>query len=117
MVVFYNLSSFYFGYAVVYLNTMPYSTIHDLFDIPFSLSSGEGLLSGIISIGGIFGAIMEEPIIFFFSRKHSLYFVNSIAIIGGVLVLILNPYTLIIGRLLQGFCAGAYSGLIPIMVK
>ena len=51
------------------------------------------------------------------SRKQSFYVVNSIAVIGGIMVLITNPYLLLIGRLLQGVCVGAYSGLVPVVVK
>ena len=79
--------------------------------------TSEGLLVGCIPLGAAFGGVLMKVIEKFLSRKHSFYFVNALAIVGGVLVLLQKEWLLVSGRLIQGACVGMYSGLVPIMVK
>lgn len=54
---------------MVYFNTISYSEIEPIYKITIDRSVGEGLLSGSISFGAIFGAIAQKPVMNAFSRK------------------------------------------------
>lgn len=68
-VLCYNLGSVYFGYTLVYFNAIKYSEIHDIFNIDLDIGVGEGLYSGLIEFGAIFGAVASRFILKYCSRK------------------------------------------------
>lgn len=49
--------------------------------------------------------------------RQSFIVVDVLAMVATLLTLITYPYTLLIGRFLQGFCVGVFSSLVPLMVK
>lgn len=53
----YCLSSFYFGYSLVYFNTISYSTLERIYHLDIDRGIGEGTLSGCNSFGAIFGSM------------------------------------------------------------
>lgn len=63
------LSSFYFGYSIVYLGQINTNTLKDVFSIDLSNGTTEGLLNGCIPIGGLFGALSSSFFISRFSRR------------------------------------------------
>ena len=69
-VLCFNLSSFYFGYSLTYFNAVPYDFIHQSFAIPFDKGVGEGLYSGCVPFGAIFGSLSSRLVLSYFSRKY-----------------------------------------------
>ena len=69
MVLCYNLSSFYIGYTLVYFNAIPYGDTHRIFKIHLEYGIGEGLFSGLIEFGAVFGAFSMRYIFKYFTRK------------------------------------------------
>ena len=57
MALFYNIGSFYYGYTLVYLNTMPFSELYNIFGISMDQDTSEGLLVGCIPLGAAFGGV------------------------------------------------------------
>ena len=49
--------------------------------------------------------------------RKCLLLLNVIALIAGGFIYILNFYTLIFFRFVQGFCVGAYSSIVPLIIK
>lgn len=68
-VLCFNLGSFFFGYSMVYFNSIDYEIIADIFDIQMERGRGEGLLSGCIAFGAFFGAFSSIKVLQIFSRK------------------------------------------------
>lgn len=63
------LSSFYFGYSVVYLGQIETPTLQNIFSIDLSRGTTEGVLNGCIPIGALFGALSSSYFINRFSRR------------------------------------------------
>lgn len=64
-----SLSSFYFGYCMVYLGSIPIQTLKTIFGITLSDSVAQGLLNGCIPIGALFGSLSSSLFISKFSRR------------------------------------------------
>lgn len=64
-----TISSFYFGYCMVYLGTINISTLKTIYDISLSNDVASGLLNGCIPIGGLLGAISTSFLIARLSRR------------------------------------------------
>ena len=72
MAMTYNLSTFYFGYSMVYFNATDYLTLQRIFSIDMDRGVGEGLFSGCISFGAIFGAALQRVTLQVFGRKSAI---------------------------------------------
>ena len=44
-------------------------------------------------------------------------FVNAIALVFGIVLMIPNQYTFLFARLMQGVCVGFYSAIAPLIIK
>ena len=42
---------------------------------------------------------------------------NLLVCVGSAMVLVRNGYALLVGRMVQGFCTGLFSAVVPVMVK
>jgi MFS family permease len=49
--------------------------------------------------------------------RHSFSAVNALAIVSVLFILGRTDWGLFVGRILQGFCVGNYSAIVPVMVK
>lgn len=63
-------SSFYFGYCIVYLGSIPIETLKDVFGITLDDGTAQGLLNGCIPIGALAGALSSSLLISRFSRRY-----------------------------------------------
>lgn len=77
----------------------------------------EGLLQGCIPIGAGIGAVLSFLLLKNFSRRQSLLVVNGVALVVGFLIFIPNQLILFAGRFIQGMCVGAYSAVVPLIIK
>jgi hypothetical protein len=68
-VLTYSISSFYFGYTLGYFNAIEFKKIYEIFRIRMGESTAEGIFSGCIPLGAIFGAYFSGHIINSLSRK------------------------------------------------
>ena len=67
--------------------------------------------------GGIFGAMFNQVFVKYFSRKYSIFVMCGILWVGLALIMIHNPYTIFIGRFIEGFAEALYLSLGPIYLK
>lgn len=83
LVINFSLSSFYFGYTIIYVNVVSFSTIMDVFNVTMEKSKAEGLLTFCVPLGGLFGAFLSSEFISKISRryiikyKEILYFIST----------------------------------------
>jgi hypothetical protein len=66
------LSSFYFGYSMVYLSSIDFATIYNLFNITINYQVAQGILVACIPIGGGLGAVSSSLLLSRFSRRYIL---------------------------------------------
>jgi hypothetical protein len=71
------LSSFYFGYCIVYLGQIDIETIKKVFDIDLSPGTASGVLNGCIPIGALMGALSSSILIAKFSRRYIIKYLES----------------------------------------
>jgi hypothetical protein len=83
-----SLSNFYFGYCLVYISTVDFTLVIDVWKVPFPLETARGILTGCIPIGALIGAILGKKLIHLFSRRNFLLFINALGIIAGSLLYI-----------------------------
>jgi hypothetical protein len=62
-------SSFYFGYIVAYLGSFKFDTIINFFNVTIQKDTAEGLITGMVPIGGGIGALSSFFLLKYFSRK------------------------------------------------
>ncbi len=113
----YSVGNMFFGYSLVYLGTIEYSTVNSIYNIPIDSSYAVGLLVGCIAIGGFIGSIFTKKLIKATSLRRTYFIANFIALLFTFLIYIPNFYALIFMRIGQGIAAGIISTLIPILLK
>lgn len=64
-----TLSSFYFGYCVVYFGQLDIEAILKILSFDIDPNLAKGLLNGCIPIGALFGALSSSFLINKFSRR------------------------------------------------
>ncbi len=113
-----SLSSFYFGYCVVYFGQLDNETILDIINFDdLDVNVAKGLLNGCIPIGALFGALFSSVLLKCFSRKNCLLVTNLAAFIVGGLIYIHNFYSLMVFRIMQGVMVGIYTSIAPLIIK
>lgn len=68
------LSSFYFGYIIVYLGQIPIKTLKEIFTIDLDDGTASGVLNGCIPVGALVGALSSSILISKFSRRYITYY-------------------------------------------
>lgn len=63
------LSSFYFGYAMVYLPAIDFAAIYKLYGIQINYQVAQGILVACVPIGGGLGAVSSSILLEKFSRR------------------------------------------------
>jgi len=77
----------------------------------------QGILIGIMPLGGVLGALLYTFVLKHFSRKHSFYFIAIWMMISIGLVQITTAETILIGRFLEGVATGFYVSVGPIYLR
>jgi MFS family permease len=113
IVVNLSLSNLYFGYCLVYISTIDFNEVIEIFSISLESSTAKGILTGCIPVGAGIGALLGLKLIHVFSRRNFVLFINLIAIMAGSLIYITNFGVLICMRVIQGICVGLYTSIIP----
>lgn len=73
-----SLSSFYFGYVIVYFGQLDIATIKDIFHIDLDETTAKGVLNGIIPVGALFGALGSSFLLKKLSRRYAMYYLESV---------------------------------------
>lgn len=66
-----SISSIEFGYALCEISTVPIGTLTETFHISLSQGTANGILVGIMPIGGLFGSLLNSVLVRFFSKKYT----------------------------------------------
>ena len=74
------------------------------------------MVTAVVPIGGIIGALLGSKIATI-GRRNALILLSIVCTFGSFLTIVLNFYTMIIGRLIFGFACGGYSVVVPLFVS
>jgi MFS family permease len=112
------LGSFLFGYflsvynpiqsEIAYVNGWLTDTNRDLI---------EGLISAVIPLGALFGALASGWVSMRFGRKNSFFIIDLICIIGCSITMVIGLPCLLIGRAICGVVVGLNSAIVPLYVR
>jgi hypothetical protein len=69
-----SISSFYFGYALVYLSAIDFLTVLSVYHVTLDRGLAQGMLFACIPIGGVVGAMMSGIFVNRFSRRYFLFY-------------------------------------------
>lgn len=70
LIVNISLSSFYFGYIIIYLNVIDFDTVIKIFSIDMEKAQAEGFLTFCVPLGGLFGSLLSSYFIKNISRRY-----------------------------------------------
>jgi MFS family permease len=77
----------------------------------------EGLVSAMIPLGALFGALISGWMSIKFGRKVSLIITDCLCIIGCLVTMIIGLPGMIIGRLVCGVSVGLNSAIVPLYIR
>jgi len=63
----FSLSSFYFGYIIMYMSIIDFETITQVFGITMNKANAQGILTFFVPLGGLIGSFLSS------------YFINNIS--------------------------------------
>lgn len=66
-----SLSSFYYGFVLTYLSTIPKSTLVKYYGDVINQTSTLPIISGAMPIGAIFGSLLANVLMRFFTRRYA----------------------------------------------
>ena len=58
------------GYSLAYFNALNYDDLAEMFHINMEKGAGEGIFSGCVAFGAIFGAGLQKKSLEYFGRKY-----------------------------------------------
>lgn len=110
------LGAFFFGYVMSAFNPIGDFVQYHAFDhiIPDTLIN---FMTSFVPLGAGIGALSAGKIASSLGRRKAMLLIDVIALIGTGLTLITEPYSMVFGRLIQGFCVGANSSLVPLYIS
>jgi len=111
-----TMGAFFFGYVMSAFNPISEYIRHGAFpeEVPETLHN---LMTSFVPLGAGVGALSAGKIASSIGRKKLMIVLDLICIIGTVLTLVPSPYSLVFGRLIQGYCVGANSSLVPLYIN
>jgi len=71
------LSSFYFGYVIVYFGQLDIKSIKTIFNIDLDETTAKGILNGCIPVGALAGALGSSFLLKILSRRYTTNYLES----------------------------------------
>lgn len=111
------LSSFYFGYMMSYFNSIRIQHLSIVFQLSDRHAVEQGFYTGLLPISAAIGTIVSAWMIKGLSRTKLFLVTNAFIIASTLILQYPNPYTLTLGRLVQGMCLGIISAITSLYIK
>ena len=103
---------------------MNINTLVETFGIKIDVGVANGILVGIMPVGGIVGCFLNQFLLAWFSRKYlspshrNIHYIMCVVnVISSTLEQITTPYTITVGRFLLGICCGVYTAVAAQYIK
>ena len=114
----------YFAYTLIYLSAVDFKVIANNYSIDFDIDLAQGIFQGILPIGGSMGAVSSTFFISKLSRRYTYIYIRQVLFLFcfiGSLLCFLSLYPnykiFLVVRLLQGFCSGLFSSVVPVIAR
>lgn len=111
------LGAIYWGYIQCYYNVTQDIYVLKLNVDPSKVDSFNGITTGLIQFGAIFGSLLCSVLVSKISRKKGLILVDIISLVGIALHCIPNQYFLFVGNFICGMGLGMNSNFIGIYIS
>ena len=120
MAVTSSLGFWLLGYGFAYFNVFTGILHRQYMAVGGAVITDEDLfnsiISGLIPIGGIFGALLIGPVVNL-GRRVALMTISVVFICGTGATMVFNFYFLFFGRFVMGACIGAYATVSPLYIS
>ena len=107
---------FFFGYNLCVFNVM-----QENLSLILNWNSQKqifiSIISAIIPFGAIFGSLSAGKIASKIGKKNTLILFDCLGILSSFITIIKNTYAIIFSRLIQGYCIGAFSTIVPLYIS
>jgi len=110
------LGAFFFGYVMSAFNPIQDFVQYHAFNYIVS-DTLINFMTSFVPLGAGLGALSAGKIAASIGRRKAMLLIDVIALIGTGLTLITEPHAMVFGRLIQGFCVGANSSLVPLYIS
>jgi len=110
------LGAFFFGYILSAFNPIGDFVQYHAFDHVIS-DTLINFMTSFVPLGAGIGALSAGKIASSIGRRKAMLLMDFIAVIGTGLTVITEPHSMVFGRLIQGFCVGANSSLVPLYIS
>jgi len=110
------LGAFFFGYVMSAFNPIQDFVQYHAFDYTVS-NTLINFMTSFVPLGAGLGALSAGKIAASIGRRKAMLLIDVIALVGTGLTLITEPHAMVFGRLIQGFCVGANSSLVPLYIS
>ena len=58
-----NISTFYFGYSMIYFGSIPIETARQVYHISVNPAIASGFINGCVPVGAFFGAVLNSVVL------------------------------------------------------
>jgi len=112
-----SLGHFLYGYETGVFNQIQKNVAFDLEWKSEEKTLYLSLISVMIPLGATFGALISGKLANSIGRKLSFIILDVILIVGTIITLFANTYSMIVGRFIAGYSVGGYVTLVPMTIK
>lgn len=111
-----TMGSFFFGYVMSAFNPISAYVKESAFGevLPQILIN---LMTSFVPLGAGAGALTAGKLAAILGRRKLMFILDLVSLIGTALTLLPIAVSLVIGRLIQGYCVGANSSLVPLYIN
>ena len=115
-IIIFSMGSYTFGYSWAIYNQL-FHKIKHIYHWPHEQETWiSGGINSMFIFTAIFGSLALSSLKNF-SRLNMMRILDVSAIVGSLCLLVVNNYFFVLGRVVQGFIAGANSALVPLFIK
>lgn len=110
------LGALFFGYVMSAFNPIRDFVVNHGYSTPVETVI-TNLITALVPLGAGVGALSAGKLSSSMGRRKTMILVDVIAIIGTVITILPSQYALLVGRLIQGYSAGANSSVVPLVIN
>lgn len=110
------LGALFFGYVMSAFNPIRDFVVNHGYSTPVQTII-TNLITALVPLGAGAGALSAGKISSSIGRRKTMLLIDVIAIIGTAITLLPSQYALLVGRLVQGYSAGANSSVVPLVIN
>ena len=116
IVLYTVLGALFFGYVMSAFNPIRDFVVAHGYSTPVQTIT-TNLITALVPLGAGAGALSAGKISSKIGRRRTMMIIDIIAIVGTAITILPSQYALLVGRLVQGYSAGANSSVVPLVIN